>query len=306
MNDLHRNIDQYLFYCQHQKMLNDKTLHAYRIDLAQFEEYVQTDRIDEIDSTLIENYLVYLHKNYQPKTVKRKIASIKAFFHYLEFRDVLEQNPFHKVQVKYREPVILPKIIPLNIIETLLQTVYAQRQYAATEYQRRNALRDAAVLELLFATGMRISEVCSLKPQDMDLDNGVILIHGKGAKERRLQIGNSDVVNILIEYANDYSNEIAEAGYFYANQNGHPFSDQAVRRMISKYASLSGISMHITPHMFRHTFATSLLESDVDIRYIQEMLGHSSITITEIYTHVATAKQRDILRTKHPRNHFKI
>lgn len=306
MNDLHTHIDQYLFYCEHQKMLNDKTLHAYRIDLAQFEDYIRKDRIDEVDSALIEDYLVHLHQTYQPKTVKRKIASIKAFFHYLEFRDILKQNPFRKVQVKYREPIILPKIIPLNVIETLLQTVYAQRRVAATKYQRRNALRDAAVLELLFGTGMRISEVCSLKPQDMDLENGVILIHGKGAKERRLQIGNQDVANILTEYADDYSHEIDKAGYFFVNQSGHPYSDQAVRRMISKYASLSGIGMHITPHMFRHTFATSLLESDVDIRYIQEMLGHSSITITEIYTHVATAKQRDILRTKHPRNHFRV
>ena len=94
--------------------------------------------------------------------------------------------------------------------------------------------------------------------------------------------------------------------YSFANQNGNPLSDQAVRRMINKYSSLAAIEMHITPHMFRHTFATCLLEADVDIRYIQEMLGHSSINITEIYTHVTVSKQRDILATKHPRTDFHI
>ena len=93
---------------------------------------------------------------------------------------------------------------------------------------------------------------------------------------------------------------------FFVNQNGNPLSDQSIRRMINKYASFAAIELHITPHMFRHTFATSLLEADVDIRYIQEMLGHSSINITEIYTHVAMSKQRDILATKHPRRGFCI
>ncbi|MDE6916665.1 MAG: tyrosine-type recombinase/integrase, partial [Lachnospiraceae bacterium] len=99
---------------------------------------------------------------------------------------------------------------------------------------------------------------------------------------------------------------IQRCGHFFANQNGNELSDQAVRRMINRYTSLAAINLHITPHMFRHTFATSLLEADVDIRYIQEILGHSSINITEIYTHVTMSKQRDILTTKHPRRNFHI
>lgn len=106
------------------------------------------------------------------------------------------------------------------------------------------------------------------------------------------------------EYQKDFANEIQNCKYFFVNQAGHALSDQAVRRMIKKYVSLAAIEIHITPHMFRHTFATSLLEADVDIRYIQEMLGHSSINVTEIYTHVALSKQRDILMTKHPRKDF--
>ena len=131
-----------------------------------------------------------------------------------------------------------------------------------------------------------------------------VLIYGKGSKERRIQIGNDDVVRILTEYQREYWKEMEHCSYFFINHFNQPLSDQTVRRMIQKYASLAGIDLHITPHMFRHTFATCLLEADVDIRYIQEMLGHSSITITEIYTHVALAKQRDILIAKHPRKDF--
>ncbi len=171
----------------------------------------------------------------------------------------------------------------------------------------KNALRDAAVAELLFSSGMRISELCSLHPADVNLYDGIILIYGKGNKERRIQIGNESVINILKKYRDEFINEIKRMQlFFFANQNGKPLSDQSIRRMINKYCSLAEIEMHITPHMFRHTFATSLLEADVDIRYIQEMLGHSSINITEIYTHVAVAKQRDILIAKHPRKDFKI
>ena len=206
----------------------------------------------------------------------------------------------------FREPTILPKIIPLHTVEKFLTIIYTQRDNAKTNYQRRNALRDAAVSELLFATGMRISELCSLKNEDINLHDGSILIYGKGDKERRIHIGNDSVSQIMEEYRAEFQAEIKSCNHFFANQNGKPLSDQAVRRMINKYCALSGIDLHITPHMFRHTFATSLLEADVDIRYIQEMLGHSSINVTEIYTHVTTAKQRDILISKHPRKDFHI
>ncbi len=162
------------------------------------------------------------------------------------------------------------------------------------------------MIELLFATGMRISELCSLDIKSVNLYDRTILIYGKGSKERKVQIGNDDVVSILERYKTDFQTEIQSCGHFFANQNGKELSDQAVRRMINRYTSLAAIDLHITPHMFRHTFATSLLEADVDIRYIQEILGHSSINITEIYTHVAMSKQRDILTTKHPRKDFQI
>lgn len=306
MTNLQTNIENYLNYCQYQKRLDSKTLKAYRIDLAQFQSQIPSAVISEITPELLEHYIVELHRRYKPKTVKRKLASLKALFRYFEYKELLERNPFQKIQVKFREPVILPKTIPLPTVEHFLSAIYSQYKNAGTVYQKRNALRDAAVIELLFATGMRISELCSLEKNDINLSERTILIYGKGAKERKIQIGNDTVASILEDYRNDFSTEINRCGYFFVNQNGQRLSDQAVRRMINKYTALAAIDLHITPHMFRHTFATSLLEADVDIRYIQEMLGHSSITITEIYTHVAMSKQRDILMTKHPRKDFRI
>lgn len=306
MNNLESIIEEYLEYCQKQKQLDGKTQKAYRIDLRQFSDQTAVSKVSAITPKILEDFIAELHRKYQPKTTKRKIASLKAFFHYLEFRDILDRNPFHKIQVKFREPVILPKTIPLHTIETLLSTIYKQRSTARTAYQRRNALRDAAVIELLFSTGIRISELCSLGANDIDFYDKTVLIYGKGSKERLLQIGNEDVIKVLQEYRKEYRKEIQACGHFFAAQSGTPLSDQSVRRMIRKYSSLASIELHITPHMFRHTFATSLLEADVDIRYIQEMLGHSSINITQIYTHVATSKQRDILTTKHPRKNFHI
>ena len=306
MENLQIIINYYLDFCQYQKRLDAKTMKAYRIDLKQFSMQISAGRLVDITPDVLEKYIMSLHQSYKPKTAKRKIASVKAFFHYMEYKSYIDVNPFNKLQVKFREPVILPKTIPLHIIERFLSTIYEQRAHAKTAYQKKNALRDAAVIELLFATGMRISELCSLKAENVNLNDGIILIYGKGAKERRIQIGNQDVMCILEEYFREFQAEIEYRGYFFVNQSGRALSDQTVRRMIRKYSSIAAIDLHITPHMFRHTFATCLLEEDVDIRYIQEMLGHSSINITEIYTHVAMAKQRDILSTKHPRRLLRV
>lgn len=306
MDNLQNTIDNYLNFCQYQKRLDGKTLKAYRIDLGQFSSQLPISSFSLVTTELLETYISMLHKTYQPRTVKRKIASLKALFHYLEYKDIVPINPFHKIQVKFREPVILPKTIPLNTIESFLSTMYQQQEVSHTPFQKKCVLRDIAVIELLFATGMRISELCSLKPSDINLYNGDILIYGKGGKERRVQIGSNDVISILKKYQLEYQAEIQTCGYFFVNRLHQRLSEQSVREMINKYTSLAAIDLHITPHMFRHSFATCLLEADVDIRYIQEMLGHSSINVTQIYTHVAMAKQKDILTTKHPRKDFKF
>lgn len=300
-------ITNYLTFCKTQKCLDEKTIRAYKIDLTQFSSSMSAETsLYDITSRQLEAYIAHLHSIYKPKTSKRKIASLKAFFHYCEFYEFIEKNPFDKIQIRFREPIILPKtsFADVRTFSSLRFTPNGSLPLHLTN--KKMPLRDAAVIELLFATGIRISELCSLKPCDVNLNDNFVLIYGKGSKERKLQIGNANVLKTLNEYKNTFSTEIESCDHFFANQTGKPLSDQSVRRMIQKYAALAGIEQHMTPHMFRHTFASSLLDADVDIRYIQEMLGHSSITTTQIYTHVTLAKQKMILTTKHPRNGFCI
>lgn len=170
----------------------------------------------------------------------------------------------------------------------------------------KSACRDLAVVELFFATGARVYEVSNLKSQDVDLDSGVIRIMGKGSKERYVQIGNPAVLKVLRKYYEQCQAQIEQCGLFFVNQRGTRFAEQSVRNMLRKYVRLAGIGTHITPHMFRHSVATYLLEEGVDIAYIQKILGHSSIKTTQIYLHIASKKQLEILRERHPRNKMKI
>lgn len=296
---MRNEIDNYLAYCKNQKGLNTKTTQAYSIDLNQFEIYLNDYNL-VMDKKGIENYLSYLHKNYKQKTVKRKIASLKAFFNYLEFEEKININPMHKIRSKFKEEITLPRFISRENIELLLAYLY--QVDCKTEFQKKKNARDIAIVELLFATGIRISELCNIKISDMDLNEGILRIRGKGAKERIIQIANYDVLNSLKKYYNLNHETIVKKEYFFINKQGNVLSDQSARNMLKKHAENAGIKQNVTPHLFRHAFATFLLEEDVDIRYIQKMLGHSSISTTQIYIEVASEKQKQILKTKHPRN----
>lgn len=295
---------RYLEYCQYQKKLSTKTLKAYRIDTTQFQIFIDHTEYGVIKSVL-SNYVTYLHKEYKPKTVKRKIASIKAFFNWMEYEDIIKENPFSKINLKFHEPKVLPKTISFDVIEHLLRTAYNDTtNINVSSYQKQVYLRNIAVLELLFASGMRVSELCALKTDDINLVNGEIRIWGKGSKERVITIANPEVLKIIREYRSTFIGQSDSTEDLFINRNGKRLSEQSVRIIINKYVKKANIGKHLTPHMFRHSFATLLLEEDVDIRYIQQILGHSSITTTQIYTHVSTKKQNDILSIKHPRNHM--
>ncbi|QOX63993.1 tyrosine-type recombinase/integrase [Anoxybacterium hadale] len=296
----------YLDYCQYQKNLSIKTLKAYRIDLTQFLVF-----INELDGSLtkknLSEFMTSLHKRYQPKTIKRKMASIKAFCSWLEYEEYIQNNPFNRMNMKFHVPHILPKTIPLDIIETLLLAAYQELQGIKTsEFKELVVLRDIAVLELLFASGMRVSELCSLNSDDISLTSGQIRIYGKGAKERIITVTNSSVLSALKKYKVEVGKQVGFSECFFINRMKDRLSEQSVRAIIRKYVQKAKINHHLTPHMFRHSFATLLLEEDVDIRYIQQLLGHSSITTTQIYTHVSVKKQNDILSSKHPRNKLSI
>lgn len=301
MNILENYIQEYLEYCQYRKHLSEASLKAYSIDLKQYISFSQT-LSNPLSKDSVDSFLTVLHKQYKTKTITRKVASLKAFFHYLEYKELLSENPFSKLDIHFREPKILPKTISFYSIQKFLSTMYCQKSLATSEYEIRCHSRDIAVVELLFATGMRVSELYSLMSEDINLADHTVLIYGKGSKERILQLENPAVLNALLTYQRLFEKESSLCGYFFVNKLGHRLSEQSVRFMINRYTCLAEINLHFTPHMFRHSFATLLLEQDVDIRYIQKMLGHSSISTTEIYTHISNAKQKDILTHKHPRN----
>ena len=246
----HELITNYLLFCETNKKLDSKTIKAYRIDLEQLNNFFIEKDIAALMPIDIESLISSLHKTYKPRTVKRKIASIRAFFHFLEFRDIISSNPFGKVIVKFREPVSLPKIIPLASVEAILKAAYNEKENGNTERKRENSIRDIALLELLFATGLRISELCALSPDTVDLKNQIILVHGKGAKERLIQIENNAAMDALRVYYKHYGASIMQCNSFFANRNGTPLSDQSARRIINRYAELASVQQHITPICF--------------------------------------------------------
>ncbi|WP_312279336.1 tyrosine-type recombinase/integrase [Oscillibacter sp.] len=305
MNQLSAQINNYLSYCEFQKMLNKKTLKAYGIDLSQFTSFSMNET-DPLTKTCICKYIQLLHIQYKPKTVKRKIACLRAFINYLEFDEQIKFNPISKIRLEFREPLTLPKSLPLSIIQRLLKTAYQALQQQQSIYQYYAKLRNVAILELLFATGLRVSELCSIKSTEIDLKNGSVKVQGKGARERIVFISNIDTLSALRTYQKAYAKSITQTGWFFVNRLEHRLSEQSVRNMIKMYVKIAKIPENITPHMLRHSFATLMLEEDVDIRYIQSILGHSSITTTQIYTHVSLSKQKSIMQKKHPRNHITI
>lgn len=292
----------YLEYCEYRKELDRKTLKAYRIDLRQYFEYIC---VDEPDKEKIEEYVTHLHKSYKQKTVKRKIASIKAFYNYLEETEIIAESPFRKIKVKFKETVTLPRIIPREEIEKLLNHMY-QCLNENDKASRKFMLRDVAVIEVFFATGARVYEISNIRDDSINLNTGLIRLMGKGGKERYVQISNTSILEVLKKYYDENEQSIKKSGFFFVNNRESRYTEQSIRLMLKKYTKQAGIERNITPHMFRHSFATYLIEEGVDVSCVQQILGHSSIKTTQIYIHIAAKKQAEILKELHPRNNMKI
>lgn len=292
----------YLEYCEYRKELDRKTLKAYRIDLRQYFECIC---VDEPDKEKIEEYVTHLHKSYKQKTVKRKIASIKAFYNYLEETEIIAESPFRKIKVKFKETVTLPRIIPREEIEKLLNHMY-QCLNENDKASRKFMLRDVAVIEVFFATGARVYEISNIRDDSINLNTGLIRLMGKGGKERYVQISNTSILEVLKKYYDENEQSIKKSGYFFVNNRESRYTEQSIRLMLKKYTKQAGIERNITPHMFRHSFATYLIEEGVDVSCVQQILGHSSIKTTQIYIHIAAKKQAEILKELHPRNNMKI
>ena len=295
-------VRKYLEYCEFRKELDWNTLKAYRIDLRQFFEYTMEDCPGK---EKIEDYITELHKKFKQKTIKRKIASIKAYYNFLEEREIISDNPFRKIKVGFKESIILPRIIPREEIEQLLNFMYTQENKSNAKVHKF-WLRDIAVIETLFATGARVYEISNIREDSVNLNTGLIRLMGKGGKERYIQVASSEILVLLKNYYKENAKEIKQSGFFFVNNRGCRYTEQSIRLMLKKYTKSAGIERNITPHMFRHSFATYLIEEGVDISCVQQILGHSSIKTTQIYIHVAAKKQAEILRELHPRNRMNI
>lgn len=276
-------------------------MRAYKIDLKQYVDFI--DNPVEITKT-IKEYIFFINKKYSKcKTIKRKIASVKAFFSYLEYMEVIEYSPFQKIRTKIKEPKILPKTIQKEYISQIIQYLLDELENSKTKFQKKIAFRNVTIICLLFSTGIRISELCNIKLKDINLQEKSLKIIGKGSKERILYIGSLDVIQLCQTYINLYRDNI-DYEFLFLNKFNKPLSEQAVRILLNNIEKELSLQVHVTPHMFRHTFATILLEKGVDIRYIQSILGHSSISTTQIYTHVTYFKQKKIMTEKNPINDY--
>jgi len=300
---------EFFDHCRYEKNLSAKTLKFYTIDLLQFSAFLEQQGfplvLAEIDKTHLKDYLREL-SGWKPKTIKRKIATLKALFNYLEFEDHIVANPLRKLRIKIKEPALLPKALTAEESSELLKKVYASiLPNKESTYSYLEALRNTVVIELLFSTGARVSEIANLRRSALDLRSGTVTIHGKGGKQRMIQLCNPDALFTLGTYCALFAGRIAEnGGYLLVNRLGNKLSDQSIRILVSHLAEAAKIGKKVTPHVLRHTFATLLLENDVDIKYIQSLLGHSSIMTTQIYTQVNLEKQKKILAEKHPRMRF--
>lgn len=284
-------ISTYLSYCETHKRLSTHTIRAYKNDLLQFYNSNYNN---------VESYIEFLTKsNIKSNTLRRKIASLKVFYNYLKFQDIIDENPFNQLRFQFRKEKILPKTIPYDVLKSVYSYSEQKVIYSKSKYQKQKAERNLLIISLLLSTGIRISELCHIHFKDINFSNRTLHIIGKGKKERILFLGDQTTFRLLKTYINKYC--IQPNDYLFTGQNPlKALSEQSVRLILKKLVKKNNLSITITPHMFRHSFATMLLDKDVDIRYIQQILGHSSISVTQIYTHVSQSKQKEILTLCNP------
>lgn len=306
--ELENAIDEFITHCEYERGLGSKTLKAYRADLYQFYRHLRVGKnkisVEEIDRDGIRSYLKNMPDGYKPRTIRRKVASLKTFLNFLEFEDVITVSPIRKMRLSIKLPKGMPRTIQLSEVRKIFKHLYSNKNKtkAGNDFQYQTLLRDIAIMEMLFATGMRVSEVAGLTLDRLDLKQQQVHVIGKGKKERLVPICAMEVKNALKDYLNVRGVEHNFTETVFLNRHNKPFSEQSIRFMVRKRAKDAGVSIHITPHMFRHTMATELLGNGMDIRYIQDLLGHSSIVTTQIYAHVGDTARRREIRRRHPRS----
>ncbi len=294
---MHQSLDRFLNYLIVEKGLSKNTIEAYSHGLNRFLNYLRRkgmEEVREISKLDIREFLLFLKKKgLSSKTLARNLVSIRVFMRFLTEESILSANPAEEIESP-KTAKTLPEILSLEEVETLLEQ---------PDTQIPQGMRDRAMLEMLYATGMRVSELTQLQVNHVHLEAGYVLIYGKGSKERIVPIGNE-----AMKWARRYMGETRErllkkreSPFLFVNRSGKPMSRQHFWKSIKAYGRRAGIRKRIAPHLLRHSFASHLLERGADLRSVQLMLGHVDISTTQIYTHVTGERLKKIHQRYHPR-----
>ena len=278
------------------------TIESYGRDLRRFTHFLSEQGIIEltqVDDQVVRLFLATLRQqNYAASSTNRMLSALKQFFLYLKKEKLLAHNPMSMTQ-RPKKAQRLPKVLSTQEVEAIIQ---------APDLATSHGIRDRAIFEVMYATGLRVSEVITLDLAELHLDLGFIQTVGKGNKERLLPI-----VDEAIEWLRRYLEEVrpifarrdGSSTAVFLTERGKAFTRQGIWKNLNKYVQLAGVSQTVSPHMLRHSFATHLLENGADIRMVQELLGHSDISTTQIYTHVTTQRLQKVIQKHHPRAYQK-
>lgn len=290
-------IDKFIEYLKYQKNYSQYTCINYYEDLKEYNEFLKIDHLkyNQMTYKLCLNYLSYLNQNNDSRsTISRKLSSLRTFYKYLVEENIVNNNPFLLVSSPKKEKKI-PKFINYNNLDEIFQIPNLDTSYGQ---------RERVILEVLYGSGVRVSELINIKIKNIDFNEKSILIFGKGSKERIVYFGEyaKEMINL---YINNGRNELlgnVSSEYLIVGKNTAKLTTRRIEQIIDDIIKRSSIKMDITPHMFRHTFATHLLDNGCDLLVVQELLGHESLASTEIYTHVSNEHLRDVFMKCHPRN----
>ncbi|EFH29309.1 MAG: site-specific tyrosine recombinase XerD [Lactobacillus mulieris] len=295
------NLDQvadFLRFCSLERGLSKNTVDSYQLDLNQFIEYLDKEKITDWpeDPLIIDSYLAKQRdEGKKTSTISRGITTLRRFYRYLLRQHILVVDPLIQIDTPKQE-----KRLPLALSQKEVEQLLAQPDIKTT-----TGLRDRAILELLYATGMRVSELINLKEADLHTDLKIIRVLGKGSKERLVP-----VTDFALNWLDKYLKNVRDPAllkkgvacdFLFLNNRAGQLTRQAVWQSIKKYSKLAKIDKDITPHTLRHTFATHLLENGADLRVVQEILGHSDISTTQIYTNLSQKHIFDVYQKTHPR-----
>lgn len=281
-------------YLAYERNESPHTVRNYRIDLQQFVKFLAVIKIksfNEINHLVLRQFLADLNqKNYQKSSIGRKVAALKSFFKYLQKKKYLEYNPARVLHAPKQDKK-LPKFLEVDEMTQLL---------AAPGDRGFKPLRDRAILETLYSTGMRVAELTGLNLEDIDFLSGLVRVRGKGSKERVVPIGEK-ALSVLYQYLDERAKIAKEAKALFVNFHGTRITDRSINRLIDFYIKKTSVTKKISAHVLRHTFATHLLNAGCDLRSIQEMLGHNSLETTQKYTHVTMERLKKVYEKSHPR-----